>query len=162
MFRPFESSPSISTKNKPDPFGELVDQMNRFGETHYTRNILDLTFDVRNKITASILSDIARNIRNRYNDTSEWYNIRTISDDEIKNLRSLADAAEYIASSYSTVSVLDAECYDYHLLLEKDAEDDRVMHFCIDTVDGVFYEMLMGNFDNIPMRKEIQEMTEGY
>lgn len=162
MFRSFEHSPSISTKNSPDLFGELVDQLNRFGETHYPKNIIDITFDTKSKISESLLSDFARNIRNRYNDASEFYNVRTISQDQLKSLRSLADAAEFIASSCYAVVNLEAECYEYHLVLEKDEEDDRIASLCVDSADGIFYEMLMGNFDNIPMRKEIQEMTEGY
>ena len=147
--------PSVSTKNPTDPFSDLASMMKEFENTHYTKNLIDLTFNTDNCVCAQLLSEFARMLRNRYNDASGKSSILAVSEAQEKSIDSLACAAEYIAYAFDTITELDSECYEYHLVFERNDEDDRICTFKVDVEDGIFYEMLMGNFDKIPVRKEV-------
>lgn len=147
--------PSVSTKNPTDPFSDLASMMKEFGNTHYTKNLIDITFDVKNKLIESLLHSFAFDIGCRCINAKEQKNVLAISESQYKSLCSLSKAIDYISISLDSATNLESECYEYHFVFGRNDEDDRICTLKVDVEDGIFYEMLMGNFDKIPVRKEV-------
>lgn len=155
----FGSGISVSTKNKliPNPFGEIVDSldMSHFGESHYPKLFFDITIDITNAMSRDMIAKLQDRVSNAVSLLHSGKELDfVVYDPYLKHLEHLNYALNFISQDMMLGYIInfEIECDSFYLIVGQDESDDRYASIKLKTVDGIFYEMIQNNWDNIPKK----------
>ena len=132
-----------------------MDSLSHFGESHYPKLFFDITIDITNAMSRDMIAKFQDRVSNAVSLLHSGKELDfVVYDSHVKHLEHLNYALNFIGQDMMLGYIinLEIECDSFYLIVEQDESDDRYANIKLKTVDGIFYEMVLNNWDNIPKK----------